>query len=222
MVCDDCQTKQTKQSNMDMWKEGSRNATVGAGKDSGRRLGSNKLLSGNRYGNLTGGKSNRFEPYGGGAQAKRCRLCKSMLHGDAELYCMQCGYKHGLCTMCGKSIADTSMYASGQVWDGTEDKIAGMIKQVDEDVRQEKRKKKNPGLAAAEEAAAAAAAEKKADADQIEAQEKIYATFGAEGGLGIVFTDEGWEIEEIVDGGAAAEMDNLHPGLCLIEIREYT
>ena len=45
MVCDDCEKGQTKLSNMDMWKEGSHNATVGAGKDAGRRLGSNKLLS---------------------------------------------------------------------------------------------------------------------------------------------------------------------------------
>ena len=222
MVCSDCENKQTKMSNMDMWKDGSHNAQVGHGKDAGRRLGANKLLSGNRYGNMVGATS-RFQPYTGGAQTKRCRLCKSMLHGDAELYCQHCAYKHGLCSMCGKNIADTSMHASGQVWDGSEQIIKDAIAKVDEEVRLEKKKAKNKGLVAAgllggpdhavptdEEATAGAEAA---------GQERIDVTFGKEGGLGIVFTDEGWEIEDIAEGSAAAEMETLHPGLCLVEIQ---
>lgn len=225
MVCTDCEKKQTKQSNMDMWKDGSRNAQVGHGKDAGRRLGANKLLSGNRYGNMAGGSS-RFQPYSGGAQSKRCRLCKAMLHGDAELYCQHCAYKHGLCSMCGKNIADTSMYASGQVWDGSEEIIKDAIAKVDEEVRLEKKKAKNKGLVAAgllgapDDSGAADAAGAQASEGKEEAgQEKINVTFGKDGPLGIAFTDEGWEIEDISEGSAAAEMETLHPGLCLVEIQ---
>lgn len=50
-------------------------------------------------------------------------------------------------------------------------------------------------------------------------EEKINVTFGKDGPLGIVFTDEGWEIEDIAEGSAAAEMETLHPGLCLVEIQ---
>lgn len=222
MVCGDCEKKQTKLSNMDMWKDGSRNAQVGHGKDAGRRLGANKLLSGNRYGNMAGGAS-RFQPYTGGAQTKRCRLCKAMLHGDAELYCQHCAYKHGLCSMCGKNIADTSMYASGQVWDGSEDVIRDAIAKVDEEVRLEKKKAKNKGLVAAGLLGAPDDAlpigKGPPEGQEAAGQEKINVTFGKEGGLGIVFTDEGWEIEDIAEGSAAAEMETLHPGLCLIEIQ---
>lgn len=224
MVCTDCEKKQTKMSNMDMWKAGSHNADVGHGKDAGRRLGANKLLSGNRYGNMAGGAS-RYQPYSGGAETKRCRLCKSMLHGDAELYCQHCAYKHGLCSMCGKNIADTSMYASGQVWDGSEDIIKDAIAKVDEEVKLEKKKAKNKGLVAAgllggpADATASDAAGSGTEDGEAAGQETINVTFGKEGSLGIVFTDEGWEIEDIVEDGAAAEMQTLHPGLCLIEIQ---
>ena len=238
MVCDDCEAKTTKSSQMEMWKEGHRSAKITEHGGGGSRHGGNKLLTGNRYGNMSGG-ANRFQPYKGGGASKRCRLCKGMLHGDADLYCQHCAYKHGLCSMCGKQIADTSMHASGQMWDGTEEQIKKQIEAVEEEVKEEKRRAKHKGLVAAgllggpgnsfprADAAGGGGGGGGADGDAAEAadaaaapeQQQIFATFGKEGGLGIVFTDEGWEIESIAEGTPASEMESIHPGLCLTEIQ---
>ena len=72
MVCDDCQAKLKKSSHMDTFKSGSadgKSHKVGRHGDS-RQLNENKLLSKNRYGNLSIRGS------------KRCRLCAGMLHAN--------------------------------------------------------------------------------------------------------------------------------------------
>ena len=109
MVCDTCQTKLKKSSQMDMFKGGSadgKSHKIGRHGDD-RQLNENKLLSKNRFGNMKSGLK------GGGS--KNCRLCKGMLHANQELYCQHCAFKNGLCTMCGVKVMNTSMYASGQV-----------------------------------------------------------------------------------------------------------
>jgi hypothetical protein len=145
-----------------------------------------------------------------------------------ELYCQHCAFKNGLCTMCGKKVMDTSMYTSGQLWDGSEEVVKNVIAKVDEEQRQaKKRKKGRGGIAGA--AAASAAKSAAADADAAITQANIFpaetdgggsddraasidVTFGKEGGLGIAFTDEGWEIREILEGGALRNVTS--PPLC--------
>lgn len=75
----------------------------------------------------------------GGGISKKCRLCKGMLHANQELYCQHCAYKNGLCTMCGKQVQDTSMYASGQLWDGSEDLVRDTIAEVQKEQEEAQR-----------------------------------------------------------------------------------
>ena len=48
-------------------------------------------------------------------------------------HCQHCAYKNGLCTICGKTVTDTSMYASGQLWDGSEELVNKIIKEVQDE-----------------------------------------------------------------------------------------
>lgn len=61
----------------------------------GRKIGQNKLLS----------KNPRFNPY---AKQTKCAVCKRNL--QVGMYCQQCAYKKGLCSMCGVQILDVKNY----------------------------------------------------------------------------------------------------------------
>lgn len=111
--------------------------------------------------------------------------------------------------MCGKKVMDTSMYASGQLWDGSEATVKNAIAKVNEEARTEKKRKRYRGLEkagllsdgrpATTETAGIFPAQR-SESDDCRAA-SISVTFGQEGSLGIVFTDEGWEIQDIVAGG---------------------
>lgn len=60
----------------------------------GRKLNENKAL---KYAKLK-------KPYG-----KNCKSCKGKLFGDG-IYCQECSYKQGICSMCGVKILDTKSY----------------------------------------------------------------------------------------------------------------
>merc|ERR1711934_975718 len=93
MVCSDCEKKAafTDRSVIcpDPWKDGSRNSV--SGKDAGRKLNENKLLSKKR--------GNNVNPYD-----VKCQVCKQRLHDGNGLYCQDCAYAKGLCRLCGKVV----------------------------------------------------------------------------------------------------------------------
>ncbi|KAI9141351.1 cysteine-rich PDZ-binding protein-like protein [Paraphysoderma sedebokerense] len=94
MVCKKCEKKLAKTATSDVWKDGSRNATIG--KD--RKLNENKLLT-------KGKAAARFNPY-----SSKCKICKQTVHQQGSNYCQSCAYKEGICAMCGVKILDTSGY----------------------------------------------------------------------------------------------------------------
>lgn len=97
MVCESCQTKQSKGTVCvpDKWKDGSRNTIsktgpVRAGK-------TNKALVANKV-------SNQWIPTN-----STCRICKSKVQLHMN-YCNNCAHKKGICSMCGKKTVDTSAH----------------------------------------------------------------------------------------------------------------
>lgn len=115
--------------------------------------------------------------------------------------------------MCGKKVMDTSMYASGQLWDGSEKMIKDAIAKVDEEVQSEKKRKRSRGLqgaglfpdgSAAQAAGAGGIFPAQSSVTENAQAASISVTFGQEGSLGIVFSDEGWEIQDISIGGTQA------------------
>jgi len=94
MVCSECEKKQKKVITPDTWKAGARNTT-----ESGGRIGGeNRLL-----------RRGKAQPY-----QKTCRICKKVLL-QPGIYCQQCAYKRGVCSMCGKKILDTKEYRQSLV-----------------------------------------------------------------------------------------------------------
>ena len=112
MVCSECEKKQKKIITPDTWKAGARNTTefvffintlflnikcsylfVCLCRSGGRIGGENRLL-----------RRGKMQPY-----QKTCRICKKTLL-QPGIYCQQCAYKRGVCSMCGKKILDTKEY----------------------------------------------------------------------------------------------------------------
>lgn len=91
MVCDSCQTKLSRVIVPDKWKDGARNAGFGAVK-AGK---TNKALAAKKT-------AAQWIP-----SDNNCRLCRSKTMKDMH-YCNDCAYKKGICTMCGKKVADVS------------------------------------------------------------------------------------------------------------------
>ncbi|GMH39332.1 hypothetical protein BSKO_07230 [Bryopsis sp. KO-2023] len=94
MVCEKCEKKLAKVACPDKWKDGANN-TIESG---GRKINENKLLS----------RRNRWAPYSK-EKASNCKICKSALHQEG-IYCHNCAYSKGVCSMCGKQVLDTSVY----------------------------------------------------------------------------------------------------------------
>ncbi|ORY88996.1 hypothetical protein BCR35DRAFT_300756 [Leucosporidium creatinivorum] len=86
-----------------------------------RKVGENKLLSAkSRYSPYApaastskGGALNKSASGGKAAAAAtfgKCETCKSTVARAGAKYCQACAYKKGICSMCSKSILDTSQY----------------------------------------------------------------------------------------------------------------
>jgi len=96
MVCKKCEKKLHKSVVPEVWKEGSRNADVGKGREVGKNMAASKSQL----------KSNRVTPY---SKFVKCKLCKQQLHQQGN-YCQACAYKKGICSMCGVKVLDVSFY----------------------------------------------------------------------------------------------------------------
>ncbi|CAM9454104.1 unnamed protein product [Chrysoparadoxa australica] len=102
MPCDKCESKLTKADKVICPNP---NSHLGGGKSDGKRaIGENMLLkhgAGKR-------RQNRNNPI-----ARPCRICKSKLP-EGHHYCQDCSYKKGICSMCGKKVADVSKHKMSQ------------------------------------------------------------------------------------------------------------
>ena len=139
------------------------------------------------------------------------------------------------------------IWRADQLWDGSDKIVNDIIADVN---REEGEKKKRKRGAPAKEVPGSAHAEANRSALVAEPEDTrprtIDVTFGKEGSLGIAFSDEGWEIEvqhtarcvmsplytrhltrllfaqDIVEDGAAAEMEVLRPGLYLTQVQSVS
>ena len=98
MVCSKCEKKLSRGIHQEMWKDGSRHTIEGGG----RKINQNMALSGKK----------RWTPYGGATGGSKCKICKQSLHQQG-IYCQKCAYHHGMCSMCGVKVMDTTFYNMG-------------------------------------------------------------------------------------------------------------
>ncbi|KIY70590.1 hypothetical protein CYLTODRAFT_347495 [Cylindrobasidium torrendii FP15055 ss-10] len=94
MVCTKCEKKLSKVAAPDPFQSSSSSI-----RDGSRKIGENKLLG------RPGVSKNRHQPYQG-----KCRDCKSSVTQNKAKYCHGCAFRKGICSICAKSILDTSKY----------------------------------------------------------------------------------------------------------------
>eukprot|EP01006_Ploeotia_vitrea_P035098 TRINITY_DN65838_c0_g1_i1.p1 TRINITY_DN65838_c0_g1~~TRINITY_DN65838_c0_g1_i1.p1 ORF type:complete len:117 (+),score=49.06 TRINITY_DN65838_c0_g1_i1:56-406(+) len=111
MVCKKCEKKLGAIVVPDQWKAGSRNSTAK------REIGGNKLLS-KRKGIDKSAKKKakllkrqmKLLKATAAAGDSKCKICKGNLHSLGHHYCNECAFRKGICSMCGKKVAETKMH----------------------------------------------------------------------------------------------------------------